>query len=53
MQRSTIRGVRCWLQSVAPQRRTLKTDALAGHLGAIGNVPSLVQHVEEPVDRST
>lgn len=32
-------GVRRWLQSVAPQRSALKTDALAGLPGAIGSVP--------------
>jgi SulP family sulfate permease len=39
MERNPIRGVAGWLKSVAPNRRTLKTDAVAGLPGAIGSVP--------------
>ena len=39
MERNPIRGVGGWLRSVAPQRRTLKTDAMAGLPVAIGSVP--------------
>jgi SulP family sulfate permease len=39
MERNPMLGVRRWLQSVAPQRSALKTDALAGLPGAIGSVP--------------
>ena len=36
---NTMRGVTGWLRSVAPDRRTVKTDAVAGLPGAIGGVP--------------
>ena len=39
MLRHARRRARDWLRSVAPQRATLKTDALAGLPGAIGSVP--------------
>ena len=39
MKHNPIRPVGRWLRSVAPNRRTLKTDALAGLPGAIGSVP--------------
>ena len=39
MERNMLRGLGGWLRSVAPNRRTLKTDAVAGLPGAIGSVP--------------
>ncbi|HJW35866.1 MAG TPA: SulP family inorganic anion transporter [Actinomycetes bacterium] len=39
MLRHARRRAHDWLRSVAPQRATLKTDALAGLPGAIGSVP--------------
>ena len=39
MDRTTPRGLAGWLRSVAPERRTLKADAMAGLPGAIGCVP--------------
>jgi sulfate permease, SulP family len=39
MDRNPIRAVGGWLKSVAPNRSTLKTDAVAGLPGAIGSVP--------------
>jgi sulfate permease, SulP family len=39
MERNPMRAVGGWLKSVAPQRSTLKTDAVAGLPGAIGSVP--------------
>ena len=35
----TPRGVRAWLGSLRPDRRTLGTDAVAGVPGAICSVP--------------
>ncbi len=39
MEGNTTRAVRGWLSSLAPERKTLKPDAVAGLPGAIGSVP--------------
>ena len=39
MERTNPRGLAGWLRSVAPERRTLKSDAMAGLPTAIGCVP--------------
>jgi SulP family sulfate permease len=39
MESNTRRGAGAWLRSVAPEGRTLRTDAVAGLPGAIGSVP--------------
>ena len=39
MDRTNPRGLAGWLRSVAPERRTLKSDAMAGLPTAIGCVP--------------
>ena len=39
MEGNTTHAVRGWLTSVAPERKPLKPDAVAGLPGAIGSVP--------------